>query len=154
MSCEVDKIPARLLKETADASAVPLNMLFNLPLNRDACLNYGNQLTSHLLIRMVTGSQWKIVEDREVDVLCKYGVGRDLVNWCRDYLTEAQRREVVKGEASDGLTVTSDVPRVLFYVINGHNDIDISNKLLFCKDRNIKYNLKENDTQDLVPNFR
>ena len=128
MSCEVDKIPARLLKETADASAVPLNMLFNLPLNRDACLNYGNQLTSHLLIRMVTGSQWKIVEDREVDVvfvdfslrfchdvfsakLCKYGVGRDLVNWCRDYLTEAQRREVVKGEASDGLTVTSDVPR-------------------------------------------
>ena len=69
LKVEVDKIPARLLKETADASAVPLNMLFNLPLNRDACLNYGNQLTSHLLIRMVTGSQWKIVEDREVDVV-------------------------------------------------------------------------------------
>ena len=43
---------------------------------------------------------------------------------------------------------------VLFNVINGHNDIDISNKLLFSKDRNIKYNLKEIDTQDLVPNFR
>ena len=43
---------------------------------------------------------------------------------------------------------------VLFNVNNGHNDIDISNKLLFCKDRNVKYNLKENDTQDLVPNSR
>lgn len=42
-------------------------MLFNLPLNRDACLNYGNQLTSHLLIRMVTGSQWKIVENIEME---------------------------------------------------------------------------------------
>ena len=42
---------------------------------------------------------------------------------------------------------------VLFNVINRHNDIDISSKLLFCKDRNVKYNLKENDTQDLVPNF-
>ena len=29
-SCGVDKIPARLLKETADTSAVPLSMLFNL----------------------------------------------------------------------------------------------------------------------------
>ena len=29
-SCAVDKIPARLLKETADTSAVPLSMLFNL----------------------------------------------------------------------------------------------------------------------------
>ena len=29
-SCGVDKIPARLLKETADTSAVPLRMLFNL----------------------------------------------------------------------------------------------------------------------------
>ena len=57
MSCEVDKIPARLLKETADTSAVPLNMLFNLPLNRDACLNYGNQLTTHLLIRMHYGDR-------------------------------------------------------------------------------------------------
>ena len=29
-SCGVDKIPARLLKETADTSAVPLSTLFNL----------------------------------------------------------------------------------------------------------------------------
>ena len=41
-----------------------------------------------------------------------------------------------------------------FYVINGHYDIDISNKLIFCKDRNTGYNLRKNDTQDLtVPNF-
>ena len=30
----------------------------------------------------------------------------------------------------------------------------ISNKLLFCKDRNINCNLRKNDTQDLAPNFR
>ena len=29
-SCGVDKIPARVLKETADTAAVPLSMLFNL----------------------------------------------------------------------------------------------------------------------------
>ena len=40
-----------------------------------------------------------------------------------------------------------------FNVINGHYDIDISNKLTFCKDRNTGYNLRKNDTQDLVPNF-
>ena len=40
-----------------------------------------------------------------------------------------------------------------FNVINGHYDIDISNKLIFFKDRNTGYNLRENDTQDLVPNF-
>ena len=38
-------------------------------------------------------------------------------------------------------------------VINGYYDIDISNKLIFCKDRNTGYNLRKNDTQDLVPNF-
>ena len=41
----------------------------------------------------------------------------------------------------------------LFNVINGHYDIDISNKLIFCKDRNTGYNSRKNDTQDLVPNF-
>ena len=46
---------------------------------------------------------------------------------------------------------TRDV--TFFNVINGHYDIDISNKLIFCKDRNIGYNLRKNDTQDLVPNF-
>ena len=40
-----------------------------------------------------------------------------------------------------------------FNVINGHYDIEISNKLIFCKDRNTGYNLSKNDTQDLVPNF-
>ena len=40
-----------------------------------------------------------------------------------------------------------------FNIINGHYDIDVSNKLIFCKDRNTGYNLRENDTQDLVPNF-
>ena len=41
----------------------------------------------------------------------------------------------------------------LFNVINGHYDIDISNKLKFCKERSMGYNLRKNDTQDLVPNF-
>ena len=36
-----------------------------------------------------------------------------------------------------------------FNVINGHYDIDISNKLIFCKDRNTGYNLRKNDTQDI-----
>ena len=35
---------------------------------------------------------------------------------------------------------------------NEHYDIDISDKLIFCKDRSAGYNLKENGTQDLVPN--
>ena len=42
---------------------------------------------------------------------------------------------------------------IFFKVINGHYDIDIWNKLIFCKDRNIGYNLRKNDSQDLVPNF-
>ena len=37
-SCGVDKIPARLLKETADTSAVPLSMLFNLSLKQGRLL--------------------------------------------------------------------------------------------------------------------
>ena len=41
----------------------------------------------------------------------------------------------------------------LFNVINGHNDIDISNKLKFFKDRGMGYKLRKNGTQDLVPNF-
>ena len=42
---------------------------------------------------------------------------------------------------------------IFFKVINGHYDIDIWNKLIFCKDRNIGYNLRKNDSQDLVPYF-
>ena len=40
-----------------------------------------------------------------------------------------------------------------FFFFNGHYDIDISTKLIFCKDRSMGYNLRNNDTQDLVPNF-
>ena len=41
----------------------------------------------------------------------------------------------------------------LFNLVNVHYDIDISNKLIFCKDGSTGYNLRKNDTQDLVPNF-
>ena len=32
-------------------------------------------------------------------------------------------------------------------------DIDISDKLIFCKDRSTGHNLRKNVTQDLVPNL-
>ena len=41
---------------------------------------------------------------------------------------------------------------IFFNVINGHH-IDIRNKLLFFKDRNTGYGLRENETQDFFPNF-
>ena len=37
--------------------------------------------------------------------------------------------------------------------MNGHYDIDIFSKPIFYKDRSMGYNLRKNDTQDLVPNF-
>ena len=37
---------------------------------------------------------------------------------------------------------------------NKHYDIlDISDKLIFCKDRSAGYNFKKNGTQDLVPSI-
>ena len=41
----------------------------------------------------------------------------------------------------------------LLNVINEHYDIDISDKLIFCKDRSTGHNLRKNVTQDLVPNL-
>ena len=32
-------------------------------------------------------------------------------------------------------------------------DIDISDKLIFCKDKSTGYNLEKNGTQDLIPSF-
>ena len=37
-----------------------------------------------------------------------------------------------------------------FDLIKGHYNVDISDKLLFCKERKVDYNLRKNDTLDLV----
>ena len=34
-----------------------------------------------------------------------------------------------------------------------HYDTDMSDKIIFCKDRSTGYNFKKNGTQDLVPSF-
>ena len=36
---------------------------------------------------------------------------------------------------------------------NEHYDIDMSDKIIFRKDRSTGYNFKKNGTQDLVPSF-
>ena len=36
---------------------------------------------------------------------------------------------------------------------NEHYDIDMSDKIIFCKDRSTGYNFKKNGTQDLAPSF-
>ena len=40
--------------------------------------------------------------------------------------------------------------RVLYSLINGHYNIDISDRLLFCKDRNVGYDLRKNGSLDLA----
>ena len=37
-----------------------------------------------------------------------------------------------------------------FNLMKGHYNIDISDKLSFCKERNVDYNLRKNDSLDLV----
>ena len=54
--------------------------------------------------------------------LYKYGVHGDLLNSCRDYLTERQQRVLLKGVASEWLTVTPGVPQgsllgPLFFIV-------------------------------------
>ena len=39
-----------------------------------------------------------------------------------------------------------------FFFVADHMK-DREEELIFCKDRNTGYNLRKNDTQDLVPNF-
>ena len=36
---------------------------------------------------------------------------------------------------------------------NEHYDTDMSDKIIFCKDRSTGYKFKKNGTQDLVPSF-
>ena len=87
------------------------------------------QKLKYRLERQTDESRLKIIEGREVDVefiefskafdfvchdvlfakLCRYGVHGDLLDWCGDYLKEGQQLVVVKGEASDQLTVISGV---------------------------------------------
>ena len=38
----------------------------------------------------------------------------------------------------------------LYNLINGHYNIDISDRLLFCKDRNVGYDLRKNGSLDLA----
>ena len=41
-------------------------------------------------------------------------------------------------------------PELRYNLINGHYNIDISDRLLFCKDRNVGYDLRKNGSLDLA----
>ena len=47
----------------------------------------------------------------------------------------------------------ADSENNVFKSNNEHYDIDMSDKIIFCKDRSIGYNFKKNGTQDLFPSF-
>ena len=54
--------------------------------------------------------------------LYKYGARGSHLEQCRDYLTDHQQRVIVKGKASDWLTITSGMPQdsllgPLFFII-------------------------------------
>jgi len=58
MSCGVDKIPARLLKETAVTSAIPPSALFNLSFNQGRLpKSWKSANITPIYIRMVIASQ-------------------------------------------------------------------------------------------------
>ena len=89
------------MKETVYLSAVPLSMLYNLPVMKsqvdvvfiDFAMAF--DLGNHSIL---------------LNKLYKYRIRGSLLDWCRDYLTNRRQRVVVKGDVSDWLTVTSDVP--------------------------------------------
>ena len=94
---------------------------------------------------------WNPHTERNIDKL--EAVQRRATRWITrsddDYNTRLSQLKLL---SLSNRRFTRDVT-FFFNVINGHYDIDISNKLIFCKDRNTGYNLRKNDTQDLVPNF-
>ena len=89
------------MKETVYLSAVPLSMLYNLPVMKSQVdvvfidFAMAVDLGNHSIL---------------LNKLYKYRIRGSLLDWCRDYLTNRRQRVVVKGDVSDWLTVTSDVP--------------------------------------------
>ena len=90
------------MKETVYLSAVPLSMLYNLPVMKSQVdvvfidFAMAVDLGNHSIL---------------LNKLYKYRIRGSLLDWCRDYLTNRRQRVVVKGDVSDWLTVTSDVPQ-------------------------------------------
>ena len=94
---------------------------------------------------------WNLYTERNIDKL--EAVQQRATRWITrsddDYDSRLSKLKLLS--LSDGRFIR-DVT-FLSNVINGHYDIDVSNKLIFCKDRSTGYNLGKNDTQDLVPNL-
>ena len=81
------------------------------------------------------------------------GVQRRATRWITrsdgDYETKLSKSKLLS--LSDTRFIRDVI--FLFNVINGHYEIDISNNLTFCKDGSTGYNLRKNDTKDIVPDF-